>query len=44
MESQTDMLNYLRPLECSWAFDNVVNRFVITSLTKIPKGTQVPLY
>ena len=43
MEKRTDMLNYLRPLEYSWTFDNAANSFVITSLTKIPKGAQVPL-
>ena len=41
MVPQADMLNHLRPRECSWTFDNAANSFVITSLTKIPKGAQV---
>ena len=44
MVPQADMLNHLRPRECSWTFDNAANSFVITSLTKIPKGAQVSLY
>ena len=43
MVSQADMLNHLRPRE-SWTFDNATNSFVITTLTKIPKGAQVSLY
>jgi len=36
MVPQADMLNHLRPRECSWTFDNAANSFVIRSLTKIP--------